>query len=259
MTIGSSVDTVPELIQRIYSYKGAEGSALRILRNSLAFVVADDSRKEEMRRKTYHRLALQELKKPDRLVELAEHQQDRVREQEARSEQELALAIQQCYRHMFYPSRNRAGTSDVDLAHSAIDVHSSSDKPGAGQQQIVRNLRDLNKLRLSEDEPDSPAYVRDRTPLKKGQITTLSLRDEFRRDPSLPTLVGDDIFIRGVRRGIEQGEYVYQRGDLLFGPGDPLADIKIDEQSLILTMAYARNAGIWPRKTEPQPEAAGPD
>ena len=258
VTIGSSVDTVPELIQRIYSYKGAEGSALRALRNSLAFVVADDARKEEMRRKTYHRLALQELKKPDRLVELAEHQQDRVREREARSEHELALAIQQCYRHMLYPSRNRAGTSDVDLAHSAIDVHSSSDKPGAGQQQIVRTLRDLNKLRLSEDEPDSPAYVRDRTPLKKGQITTLSLRDEFRRDPSLPTLVGDDIFIRGVRRGIEQGEYVYQRGDLLFGPGDPLADIKIDEQSLVLTMAYARNAGIWPRKPEPQPEPVDP-
>ena len=258
VTIGSSVDTVPELIERIYSRKGAEGSALRALRNSLAFVVADDSRKEEMRRKTYHRLALRELKKPDRLVDLAEHQQDRVREQEARSEHELAIAIQQCYRHVFYPSRNRVGTSDVDLAHSAIDVHSSSDQPGAGQQQIVRTLRDLNKLRLSEDEPDSPAYVRDRTPLKKGQITTLSLRDEFRRDPTLPTLIGDDIFIRGLRRGIEQGAYVYQRGDLLFGPGDPLADIKIDEQSLILTMAYARNTGIWPRKPEPQPEPPDP-
>ena len=41
---------------------------------------------------------------------------------EARSEQELAIAIQQCYRHVFYPSRNRVGASDVDLAHSAIDM-----------------------------------------------------------------------------------------------------------------------------------------
>ena len=130
------------------------------------------------------------------------------RELEARSEQELAIAIQQCYRHVFYPSRNRVGASDVDLAHSAIDIHSTSDKPGAGQQQIVRALRDLKKLRLSEDEPDAPAYVRDRTPLKKGQITTLALRDEFRRDPALPMLIRDDIFIRGVRRGIEQGDYV---------------------------------------------------
>ena len=254
VTIGASVESVPELIERIYTRKGSEGSALRVLRNNLIFVVADEARKEDMRRKSYRRLALGEMKKPERLVELAEHQQAQVREMEARSEQELAIAIQQCYRHVFYPSRNRVGTSDVDLAHSAIDTHSTSDRPGAGQQQIVRILRDLNKLRLSEDEPDSPAYVRDRTPLKKGQISTLSLRDEFRRDPALPILVGDDIFVRGVRRGIEQGEYVYQRGDLLFGPGDPAAGIEIDEQSMIFTMAYAKNVGLWPRKPVEPPE-----
>ena len=250
VAIGGTVENVPELIARIYTRKGSEGSALRVLRNNLVFVVADDARKEEMRRKTCRRLALREMKKPERLVELAEHQQAQVREMEARSEQELAIAVQQCYRHVFYPSRNRVGGSDVDLAHTAIDIHSTSDQPGAGQQQIVRALRDLKKLRLPEDEPDSPAYVRDRTPLKKGQITTLALRGEFRRDPALPILVGDDIFIRGVRRGIEQGEYVYRRGDLLFGPGDPSAGIAIDEQSVVFTMAYAKNADIWPRKTD---------
>ena len=260
VTIGGSVEIVPELIERIYERKGSEGSALRALRNNLVFVVADDARKEEMRRKTSYRLALQELKKPERLIGLAEHQQAKVREMETRSEQELAIAIQQCYRHVFYPSRNRVGASNVDLAHSAIDVYSASDQPGAGQQQIVRALRGLKKLRLSEDEPDSPAYVRDRTPLKKGQITTLALRDEFRRDPALPILIGDDIFIRGVRRGIEQGEYVYQRGDLLFGPGDPSASIMIDEQSVVFTMALAKNTGIWPREKpgDPaQPEPVG--
>ena len=258
VTIGGSVESVPELIERIYARKGSEGSALRALRNNLVFVVADDARKEEMRRKIYHRLALQKLKKPERLIDLAEHQQAKVRELEARSEQELAIAIQQCYRHVFYPSRNRVGASDVDLAHSAIDVHSASDQPGAGQQQIVRALRDLKKLRLSEDKPDSPAYVRDRTPLKKGQIATLALRDEFRRDPALPILIGDDIFIRGVRLGIEQGEYVYQRGDLLFGPGDPSASIMIDEQSVVFTMVYAKNTGIWPRKKPGEPEQPEP-
>ena len=259
VTIGTSVEAVPGLIERIFERKGSEGSALRVLRNNLVFVAADEARKEDMRRKAYRRLALREMKKPERLVELAEHQQASVREMEQRSEQELALAVQQCYRHVFYPSRNRVGGSDADLAHTAIDTHSASDRPGAGQRQVVRTLRDLNKLRLSEDEPDSPAYVRDRTPLRKGQISTLSLRDEFRRDPALPILVGDDIFIRGVRRGIEQGEYVYRRGDLLFGPDDPAAGIEIDEQSMIFTMAYAKNVGVWPRKPaeppEPQPTA----
>ena len=254
VTVGESVDEVPDLIDRIYSRKGAEGSALRVLRNHLVFAVADEARKEEMRRKSNYRLALRELKKPERLADLAEHQQARVRELEARSEQELAVAIQQCYRHIFYPSRNRIGTSATDLAHSAIDMHSASERPGAGQRHIVRALRDLNKMRLPEDEPDSPAYVRDRTPLKKGQITTLALRDEFRRDPALPMLIGNDTFIRGLRRGVEQGEYVYRRGELLYGPGDPAASIEIDEQSVVFTMAYARNTGIWPR---PKPEKPG--
>lgn len=254
LTIGASVDDVPELIERIYSRKGSEGSALRTLRNNLVFVVAEDARKEDMRRMAVRRLALRELKKPERLVDLAEHQQARVREMESKSEQELAIAIQHCYRHVFYPSRNRIGAGNADLGHTALDIHSASERPGAGQLQIVRALRDLNKLRLSEDQPDSPVYVRDRTPLKKGQLTTLALREEFRRDPALPMLIGEDLFIRGIRRGIEQGEYVYQRGDLLFGQGDPVATIMIDEQAVVFTMAYAVNVGIWPRTVASGPK-----
>ena len=255
VTIGAAVEAAPELVERIYSRKGSEGSALRALRNHLVFVVADDARTADMRHRTRRRLALQEMKKPEHLAELAEHQQAKVRELEARSEQELAITVQQCYRHVFYPSRHRVGASGADLAHSAIDVHSTSDRPGVGQQQVVRALRDLGKLRLPEDEPDSPAYVRDRTPLKKGQMATRALRDEFRRDPGLPILSGDDVFVRGVRRGIEQGEYVYRRGDLLFGPGDPPAEIAIDEQSVVFTMAYAKNKGVWPR---PKPAGTEP-
>ena len=257
LAVGEVVDEVPELVERVYSHKGADGSALRALRNHLVFIAADEHASDGMRRRIRSRLALQRLKKPERLIDLAEHQQDAIRDREARSEQELAIAIQQCYRHVFYPSRNRLGTRGVDLAHTAIDIPSASDKPGAGQQQIARALRDLKKLRFPEDEPDAPAYVRDRTPLRKGQMTTLALRDEFRRDPFLPMLLGDDIFIKGIRRGIEQGDYVYQRGDLLFGPGDPPADIRIDEQAVVMTMAYAKNKGLWPRPT-PKPVPPGP-
>ena len=253
VSVGTVVEEVPELIKRIFSRKGAEGSALRSLRNNVVFAVADEQGKEEMRRRSVRRLALRELKKPERLEDLAEHQQAEVKGQEVKSEHELAIAIQQCYRHVFYPSRNRIEMSDVDLAHSAIDMHSASEQPGAGQRQIMRALRELSKLQSAEDEPHSPSYVRDRTPLRKGQITTRALRDEFRKDPALPILIGDDIFIRCVRRGVEQGEYVYQRETLLYGPGDPHAHVVIDEDSFVFTMAYAKNKGVWPR----QPKGAG--
>lgn len=248
VSVGGTVDEVPELIGRIFERKGVDAAGYRALRNHLAFVVADEGRRDDMRRKMVRRLALLELKKPERLAELAEHQQAKVKEWEARSEQELAITIQQAYRHVFYPSRNRVAGGDVDLAHSAIDLPASSDKPGAGQAQVVRALRDAGKLRTSEDPPDSPSYIRDRTPLKKGQITTRALRDEFRRDPGLAILIGDDTFIRGIRQGVEKGEFVYRRGDLLFGPGDPLVAIQIDEESIVFTMAYATEKNIWPRQ-----------
>ena len=258
--IGASVEAPPELAVRVYARKGAEGSALRMLRNSLAFVVADEERLKDMERASVRRLALQALLRPERLAELAEHQQATVREQAARSEQALAVAIQQCYRHLFYPSRHRlGGAAGVDLGHTAVELPAASDQPGAGQQQVVRALRDLGKLRLPEDEPDSPAFVRDYTPLKRGQITTLALRHEFRSAPALPMLSGDDIFLRGIRRGVEQGDYVYRRGDLLYGAGDPPADLLIDERALVLTMIYARNVGIWPRPAPPAPAPPPPN
>ncbi len=248
VSIGSSIDSVPDLVERIYSRTGSQASALRKLKNNLVFVVAEDARVDDMRGKVLRRLALREMKRPERLTQLADHQQEKVRELEAKSEQELAIAIQQCYRHVFYPTPHGIEGGQVDLGHSAIDTQSTSDRPGEGQRQVERVLRDLRKLRLTEDSPDSPAYVRDRTPLKnKGQITVGSLRDEFRRNTSLPMLIGDDIFIQGLRLGIEGGYYIYRRDDLLCGPGDPMAHIVIDEQSMILTMDFARKSGVWPR------------
>ena len=264
VSFGAQVSKLPTLVERIYARKGADGASYRALRNHLLFVATDDDGKAEMQRRARLRLALRALKRADRLRDLADHQQDQVLEMEARSEQELAIAIQQAYRHVLYPSSNRVD-GEVSLAHTAIDIHSAADQPGVGQRHIVRALRELRKLRLPEDEPDAPVYVRDRTPLRKGQMTTLALRDEFRRDPALPMLIGDDTFIRGIRVGVERGDYVYQRGDLLFGPGDPPASVQIDEQAVVLTMAYAKNTGVWPRpaaaeeqqETAPQPSPSG--
>ncbi|MGD9971826.1 MAG: ATP-binding protein [Desulfatirhabdiaceae bacterium] len=245
---------LPDIVCRLYREKGANGE-LRIHRNNVVFVVVDIYKKDEMRRKMIWRLALEDLKRPDRLNELAEHQQNRIREWYQKSEQELAVSIQGAYRHTFYPSRHRMEGADEDLGHTAVEVQSAAANPGDGQRQIVRVLREIQKIRLPEDTPDSPTFIRDRTPLKKGQITTATLREEFRRDPSLPMLVGDDVFVKGVRQGIEQGEFVYKSGDLVWGKGDPWAEIKINEQSIVMTGGYAKANQIWPRPSVIQPVA----
>jgi hypothetical protein len=123
--------------------------------------------------------------------------------------------------------------------------------------QIIRQLHEQGKLREGADNPDSPSYVRDRTPLKKGQITANELRDEFRKDPSLPILLSDDVFRKLIRRGIEEGIYIYQRDTLLAGAGDPMPQIQIDEQSIIFTTEFAKQKGLWPRPAATPTTAGG--
>lgn len=261
LEIGADLREIPEIVGRMFERKGADGNGLRSLRNNLVFVVADETKVNEMKRAIVRRLALQELKRPERVKELAEHQQAKVFELEKRSETEAAIAIQQCYRHILYPSRNAmGGAGSVQLAHSVIDIQNASERPGSGQLQVVRQLQSQNKVRDASDSPDSPSYIRDRTPLKKGQMTTRDLRDEFRRDPSLSILLSDDVFRKAIRKGIEEGVYIYKRGELLAGPGDPMPSINIDEETTIFTIDFAKSKGLWPRQapTPPaQPAGAG--
>ena len=251
-TVRNEALTVPQLVENIYRTQGSQGR-FRQLQNNLVFLVADDATRDEMKNKMIYRLALEGMLSPDRLAQLPEHQQDKVNELYKKSEQELAIIIQQCYRHLFYPSRNRLDGASVDLAHTAFDLPSVSERPGNGQQEIVKALMDNQKLLPPNSDPPAPNYVRDQTPLKKGQISTAELRAEFRKDPRFPIMLGDDSFIKMVRLGIEQGIYVYQSGDLLLGQGDPYAEIKIDEQSIVFTTTYAKEHGIWPRPAVTKP------
>jgi hypothetical protein len=77
-------------------------------------------------------------------------------------------------------------------------------------------------------------------------------------DEAAVTLVGDDVFIKGIRQGIDQGDYIYKSGELLRGKGDPHAEIKVDEQSFVYTITYAQDHGIWPRTPPVPPVSPAP-
>ena len=243
--------TVPPLVEKLFTYKSG-GHEWRKKKNNLVFLLVDTARKEVMHQQMIRHLALKTLQFHDGL---AAHQQANIQELYERSKSDVVSAIQQAYRHVLYPATQGVDGISVALAHSAIELPSAGAQPGDGEKQVVRQLQAVKKLRIPGDEPDSPTYIRDRTPLKKGLMTTVELREEFRRDVALPMLVGDEVFVRGLRRGIEQGEYVYRRGELLWGQKDPPAEIKLDEQSWIFTAAYARDQDIYPRPAKkPQPD-----
>jgi hypothetical protein len=249
-SIGSGVVKIPDLVERLYLYKGASNE-YRKNRNNVVFLVVDEANRQTMLDAMRRQLALENLRKPDRRQMLQPHQQQKIDELYQTSKHAVAVTIQAAYRHLFYPSKDRVDGASLDLAHSAIAKDETSADPGKGHKPVTRLLQDLAKLQTSDDDPASPNFIRDKTPLKNGKISLAELRREFRRDPALPMLVGNDVFIRGIRNGVDHGDYVYQKGDLLYGQGDPYAKIDVDENAFVYTAEYAREHNIWPRIPEP--------
>jgi hypothetical protein len=89
--------------------------------------------------------------------------------------------------------------------------------------------------------------MRDKTPLKKGQISTAGLLAEYRQNTAMAILASLDVLKKGIRDGVEQGQFVYRRGELIFAQGTPWAEIHLDENSLLYTADYAREYHIWPK------------
>lgn len=249
VSVGKAGIQVPDLAARLFQRKNAEGVA-RLNVNNLVFLVADEARVEEMKAAMRKRLALEDMQAPDAQGELAPHQKEKLRELYKRSSQETALAIQQTYRHIFYPSADRLPGAPVSLNHAVIEVDKASCKPGDGQSQVIKALAGI-KLRFANDAPDSVAYLCKYTPLKNGLATTQKLHDEYRQNVALSILEEDSILAAGIRNGIKDGALIYRHGELLCGKDDPWADIQFNSQAEVMTMNYARDHRIWPRQTPP--------
>lgn len=251
-SISADPQGLPPTVEEIFKFKGAD-QKLREFRNNLVFVMADDRHVKNMKDRIRRRLALHELLKPDRIRLLADHQQNKVKEEFQKSSLSVAEAILHCYRHLFFPYNVPMAGASEPIAHAAIEVHNASDSPGNGQLHVARILRDHHKLLSEGDTPEAPTFVRDQTPLKqKGELSTLELRNEYRRAPKLSMLVSNNPLIACIRQGIESDVFIYREGSQVWGKGDPAPAIQINEGSFIHTLADAKKKHLWPR---PQPLA----
>ncbi|MGA2703147.1 MAG: hypothetical protein ABSH35_18875 [Isosphaeraceae bacterium] len=251
LTVSAEPQGLPQEIAQIFKQKGANLDPRRY-RNNLVFVVADQRQRETMKDRVRRHLALKEMQKPARKSQLAKHQQAIIEGDVARAPFEVAQAILQCYRHLFYPSHLPIQGASESIAHAAIEIPKSADRPGEGEGQLViaRVLREQKKLLDEGYSPDAPAYVRDQTPLKtKGEISTQDLRNEFRRAPKLSILLSDNPLVTCIRKGIQEGVFLYREGEQLWGKGDPEPAIRISDNALVHTLDDARAKKLWPRPT----------
>ena len=245
--INADPQGLPSLVEEIFKYKGTD-QRLREFRNNLVFVVADDRQVKNMKDRLRRRLALQELRKPDRKRLLAEHQQNKVEEEFQKSSLQVAEAILHCYRHLFFPYNVPMSGTTEPIAHAAIEVPNASDSPGNGQAHVARVLRENRKLLGDGDTPEAPTFVRDQTPLKlKGELSTLELRNEYRRAPKLSMLVTNSPLVACIRQGIDSEVFIYREGNQVWGKGDPTPSIRVNDDGFVHTLADARKKNLWPR------------
>lgn len=242
---------LPPDLARMATQKGRTEET-RLLQNNLVFLVADRHLCDNMKHQVCRRLALEAIQSGPQMEDLADYQQEKLREFYQKSEAESAIAIHQCYRHLFYPSKGGIGSGKAKLGHTTIEFQNTSDAPGKGQHHIRRALRDQKKLLMAGDTPDGPTFVRDQTPLKnKGQVTVSELRNEYRKAPNLSILMDDAPLIQCIRTGIEQEVFIYREGEQLWGKGEPDPAIRISENAFVHTMEDAKKRNLWPR---PEPE-----
>lgn len=254
---------LPELVVRLFKESGTQGN-LRLNRNNLVFVCADRLQVDEMQRKTRTYLALRQMQQGDLFASLQTHPREQVMDRYGKAEQAFAVAVQQAYRHVFYPERGQ--WPDVPLTYASITLTSAGSEPGVGQKQVERVLREAGELIFAEDQPPAPNFMAVRTPLKRlGVMSTQQLRNEYYRDPALPILLGDDCLKACLRKGLNEGLFVYQEGERLEGQGSPPGSLNIKEDAQIFMIDKALEMGVWPPKSQevdppvvdPPPEGDG--
>ncbi|MDM8543814.1 DUF499 domain-containing protein [Desulfococcaceae bacterium HSG9] len=244
---------LPRDLVRMAVSKG-QNQDLRLYQNNVIFVMADKKLTTEMKHQVCRQLALEAIKNGPHYGNLADHQQRRIQGEFTQSGASVTLAVLQCYRHLFYPSSIAVGSGEAQLGHTSIELQNTSDTPGNGQKHIKRALRDQKKLLIPGNDPDSPAFVRDQTPLKtKGWITTADLFNEYRKATKLSIIMDSGPLIQCIRMGIEQDIFIYRENEQLWGPGDPSPSIQISDNAFVHTLTNAKEQKLWPR-SEPKQE-----
>ena len=65
--------------------------------------------------------------------------------------------------------------------------------------------------------------------------------------PKLSILLSDNPLVTCIRKGIQEGVFLYREGEQLWGKGDPEPAIRISDNALVHTLDDARAKKLWPR------------
>jgi hypothetical protein len=173
--------TAPSRLGEILNAAGATGSP-RTFRNSLVFVVADDDHVETMRDRTRAMIAATSLAGDHaRLAQFDPEIRSKIEMRRDKARMEARIAVNRCYRHVYYPSNERSNSYLTHRELPAQDI---------GQTKNVTSLvwtllEDNDKVRTV---PMSANYLKTKTWPDAKASTTKAILETFWRDHSLPII-----------------------------------------------------------------------
>lgn len=198
-------DEAPNALRDLLDKTGTAGN-LRTYRNSLVFVVADVAHLETMRDRARALIAAEALASDSaRLAQFTQEIRTKIETFRDRARLEARIAVNRCYRHVYFPSSDRANSY---LRHRELSPQAVGDTKNA-TAAVLTLLDDDGKIR---NQPMTPQYLRSKTWADAPAISTKALIDVFWRDHSAQIILNAGFVREAVINGVRDHGWVYFDG-----------------------------------------------
>jgi hypothetical protein len=218
---------------------------IRAFRNGLAFLVADQDAVEAMREQVRRDLAAERvLGDRQRMESFGVEVQKKLQGIADKAGLEARVAINRCYRHLYFPVADRANNH---LKHEELAARSTGDVPTAQTRIVVEALKELGKIRT---QPMGIDYLRTRAwPKSSPEVTTQAVGEAFWKDHGAQIVLDPTILQTTIRDGTRSGEWIYfvAEEQRAYGAKDPAPPVKIGSDQYLYTPERAADLGLLNR------------
>ncbi|MDE0603886.1 MAG: DUF499 domain-containing protein [bacterium] len=196
----------PPIVEGMFGRAGT-ADGFRTYRNQVVFLVAEKDQVDHAVDEARRYLAVHSIiRDQQRYSQYTKRDRKRLKEGADQFELTLRIAITRLYRHLLYPESG--GSSQ--LAHYALPAQDQGNVKQDQTRVILRVLRELNKVRTSDDQPIAPAYARQKAwPANADRTTPLRLQKEFATRVGLPILLDINLLKETVKLGVIAGVWLY--------------------------------------------------
>lgn len=232
----------PSALVEILNKTGAAGG-VRVNRNGVAFLVADEDELQRFEHQVRRDLAAQSIvDDTPRMQEFSDSVRKRVQSIADTSKLEARIALSRCYRHLFIP---RADRSSGFLGHEELPPQTQGTVKQAQTRVLLERLRDIDKVRTADFGTDYLLAKAWRNQ-DQGRISTDEIMAVFWQDHSLPMILDPVLLQNVVKKGIESGRWVYYDAEskATVTAKDPPAAVRISEETYLYTPEQAQAEGL---------------